>query len=58
MRQELHDTVEQFEKSGEPRKIQKNYLKTNKILNVLYLLILGRIQIFRYRYIVPRNLGC
>jgi predicted glycosyl hydrolase (DUF1957 family) len=31
MRQELHDTVEQFEKSGEPHKIQKNYLKTNKI---------------------------
>jgi len=31
MRQELHDIVEKFEKSGEPRKIQKNYLKTNKI---------------------------
>jgi hypothetical protein len=31
MRQELHDTVEQFEKSGEPNKIQKNYLKTNNI---------------------------
>jgi len=31
MRQELFDTVEKFEKSGEPQKIQKNYLKTNKI---------------------------
>jgi len=31
LRQEIHDVVEQFEKAGDIRKTQKNYLKVNKI---------------------------